>query len=1046
MAVNGDAIPVTASAAQNPKTRKTAATTATAQTATATRPLSGPYGASFTGEGARGLTFERRWTTPGIHPYDEIAWEYRTAGIANESGKSVFEQKDVEVPESWSQLATNVVVSKYFRGHLGTPERETSVRQLIDRVVNTITAWAETQRYFATDADLQSFQAELTHLLVNQKMSFNSPVWFNVGIEAAPQCSACFINSVEDTMSSIMDLAKTEAMLFKFGSGAGSNLSTIRSSREKMAGGGTASGPVSFMKGYDAFVGVVKSGGKTRRAAKMVILDSTHPDIVDFIDSKAHEEQKAWALIEAGYDPSFTGEAYGSVFFQNANHSVRVTDEFMQAVVDDGEWQTRAVVAPHDVMDTYKARDIFRQMADAAHLCGDPGIQYDTTINEWHTSANTDRIHASNPCSEYMFLNDTACNLASLNLMKYVDANGEFDVEAYRFAAKVTITAQEILVDNCSYPTPKIEENSHKFRPLGLGYANLGALLMSRGLAYDSDEGRNFAAALTAIMHGEAYKQSSIVARDHGGPFFSYDENRAPFLKVINKHRDAAYQIPTKGVPKVLLDNAKAVYDEALELGEVNGYRNAQVTVLAPTGTIAFMMDCDTTGVEPDIALIKYKKLVGEGFLKIVNQTVPAALRKLGYGAEEVDEILAYLTEHETIEGAPHLKPQHLPVFDCAFKPANGERSIHYMGHVRMMGAIQPFISGAISKTVNMPENATPEEIEKVYLEGWKLGLKAIAVYRDNSKRSQPLMTSKKKDGDAAADSSADSEVIEKLRKQLAKAQIEAALPHRHRLPSERAAITHKFDIAGHEGYITVGLYPDGQPGEIFLKMAKEGSTVSGLMDTLATTISVALQYGVPLKDLVNKFAHVRFEPSGFTGNQEIPIAKSLVDYIFRWLGSRFLSPEEKVNLGLQAPAVGDEAPPASPLGFGATSAAATTSAVAASAPAPAAKTIDTEAPKATAVAAEPTEAKATAPAAEPLAVIATNGALANGHAANGNGNGKASGGSTAPITLNLGGVNTKVSFQTQADAPSCMDCGSIMVRNGSCYKCLNCGSTSGCS
>ncbi len=1012
----------------------------------------GPYGASFDGTAldgttpVRGLTFERRWTRPGVHPYDEITWEYRTAGIANESGKSVFEQKDVEVPDFWSQLATNVVVSKYFRGHLGTAERETSVRQLIDRVVNTITAWAETQRYFATDEDLQTFKAELTHLIVHQKMAFNSPVWFNVGIEAKPQCSACFINSVEDTMSSIMDLAKTEAMLFKFGSGAGSNLSTIRSSREKMAGGGTASGPVSFMKGYDAFAGVVKSGGKTRRAAKMVILDAGHPDVLDFIDSKAHEEQKAWALIEAGYDPSFTGEAYGSVFFQNANHSVRVTDEFMDAVVNDGEWQTHAVVAPHAVMDTYQARDIFHKMAEAAHLCGDPGIQYDTTINEWHTSANTDRIHASNPCSEYMFLNDTACNLASLNLMKFVKADGEFDVDAYRFAAKVTITAQEILVDNASYPTPRIEENSHKFRPLGLGYANLGALLMSRGLAYDSDEGRDYAAALTAIMHGEAYRQSSIIARDHGGPFASYDENREPFLRVIAKHRDAAYEIPAdQAVPKDMIAAAHAVFDEALELGEANGYRNAQVTVLAPTGTIAFMMDCDTTGVEPDIALIKYKKLVGEGFLKIVNQTVPAALRKLGYGAEEVDEILAYLTEHETIEGAPHLKPQHLPVFDCAFKPANGERSIHYMGHVRMMGAIQPFISGAISKTVNMPENATADEIEKVYLEGWKLGLKAIAVYRDNSKRSQPLSTGKKKDGDAA-DADADTEVVEKLRKQLARAQAEAALPHRRRLPAERSAVTHKFDIAGHEGYITVGLYPDGQPGEIFLKMAKEGSTVSGLMDSFATTVSVALQYGVPLKDLVNKFAHVRFEPSGFTGNQEIPIAKSIIDYIFRWLGSRFLSPEDKANLGLQERIVGDEAPAATPFGgaFG-SQAATTTSAVAEPAPAPVQeKSTDADATKATAVAVEPVGAPAQA--VEPLAVIATNGALANGHAASGNGHttDKSSGGSTAPITLTIG--STKVSFQTQADAPGCSDCGSIMVRNGSCYKCLNCGSTSGCS
>ena len=659
----------------------------------------GPWGASFDGtepDGktrVKGLTFERRYTRPGIHPYDEITWELRTAGISNESGKSVFEQKDVEVPDFWSQLATNVVVSKYFRGHIGTPERETSVKQLIDRVVNTIAGWAETQHYFATDEDLRAFQAELTHLIVHQKMAFNSPVWFNVGIEAQPQCSACFINSVQDTMSSIMDLAKTEAMLFKFGSGAGSNLSPIRSSVEKMAGGGTASGPVSFMKGYDAFAGVVKSGGKTRRAAKMVILDAGHPDVLEFIDSKAHEEQKAWALIEAGYDPSFTGEAYGSVFFQNANHSVRVTDEFMQAVVEDKEWTTHAVVAPHQPIETFQARDVFRRMAEAAWICGDPGIQYDTTINDWHTSANTDRIYASNPCSEYMFLNDTACNLASLNLMKFVDADGEFDGDAYRYAARLTLTAQEILVDNASYPTPKIEENSHNFRPLGLGYANLGALLMSRGLAYDSDEGRNFAATLTAIMHGEAYKQSAIIARDHGGPFAQYKVNEGPFLRVIKKHRNAAYQIPTAGVPKDLLRHATAVFDEALQLGEQYGYRNAQVTVLAPTGTIAFMMDCDTTGVEPDIALIKYKKLVGEGYLKIVNQTVPAALRKLGYGAEQVDEILAYINERETIEGAPHIKPQHLPVFDCAFKPANGERSIHYMGHVRMMGAIQPFIS-----------------------------------------------------------------------------------------------------------------------------------------------------------------------------------------------------------------------------------------------------------------------------------------------------------------------------------------------------------------
>jgi ribonucleoside-diphosphate reductase alpha chain len=1024
--------------------------------------LGGKYGASFTGEGTRGLSFERRWTRPGVHPYDEITWEYRTAGISSESGKTVFEQKDVEVPSFWSQLATNVVVSKYFRGHVGTQEREHSVRQLIDRVVNTIAAWAETQRYFATDEDLAAFQAELTHLLVHQKMSFNSPVWFNVGIEAKPQCSACFINSVQDNMSSIMDLAKTEAMLFKYGSGAGVNLSPIRSSKAKMSGGGIASGPVSFMRGYDAFAGVIKSGGKTRRAAKMVILDVTHPDVIDFIDSKALEEKKAWALIEQGYDPSFTGEAYGSVFFQNANHSVRVTDEFMRAVERDGDWTTFEV-SDGQPAGTYKARDIFRKMADAAHLCGDPGIQYDTTINDWHTSANTDRIYASNPCSEYMFLNDTACNLASLNLMKFVKEDGEFDVEAFRFAAKVTITAQEILVDNASYPTPKIEENSHRYRPLGLGYANLGALLMNRGFAYDSEEGRNYAGAITALMHGEAYRQSSIIARDHGGAFVEYDLNRSSFLRVIAKHRDAAYALPPVGVPEAMLENARTLYDEVLALGEQHGYRNAQVTVLAPTGTIAFMMDCDTTGIEPDIALIKYKKLVGEGYLKIVNQTVPAALRKLGYTPAQVEEIIAYVNERETIEGAPGLKPEHLPVFDCAFKPMNGERSIHYMGHIRMMGAVQPFLSGAISKTVNMPEAATAEEIETVYLEGWKQGLKAIAIYRDGSKRSQPLSTGKKKD-EGAESSAEDRETIEALRRQLAAAQVEASKPHRRRLPAERTAITHKFDISGHEGYITVGLYPDGQPGEIFLKMAKEGSTISGLMDTLATSVSLALQYGVPLRDVVNKFAHVRFEPSGFTGNPEIPIAKSLVDYIFRWMGSRFLPADEKGALGLiDRSAVVSEAPaalsgasalrPRADEGITAQSEAITAAPepVAPTAPAPSASPASEDvAPVPAPSPASEDVAKASAPAAPSISVsvsvpkaelvsVASNGA-ANGHAANGNGKRTLEG-----FTGSLGG-GAKVAFAAQADAPSCAECGSIMIRNGSCYKCLNCGSTSGCS
>ena len=1042
---------------------KSAKATGAKATATGTkarkgkRVLGGTWGASFEGreqDGSKvkGLRWERRFTHPGIHPYDEIEWELRTAAISSETGKTVFEQMDVEVPKAWSQLATNVVVSKYFRGHVGTPERESSVKQLIDRVVNSIAAWAEAQKYFATTDDLRTFQAELTHLLVHQKMAFNSPVWFNVGIEPKPQCSACFINSVQDNMGSIMDLAKTEAMLFKFGSGAGSNLSPIRSSKERMSGGGIASGPVSFMKGYDAFAGVIKSGGKTRRAAKMVILDASHPDVLEFIDSKQLEEKKAWALIEQGYDPSFTGEAYGSVYFQNANHSVRVTDEFMQAVETDGSWTTHSVTTGEPV-DTLSARDIFRRMADAAWICGDPGIQYDTTINDWHTSAATDRIYASNPCSEYMFLNDTACNLASLNLLKFVDADGEFDVEAYRYAARLTITAQEILVDNASYPTPRIEENSHKFRPLGLGYANLGALLMSRGLAYDSPEGRNFAAGLTAIMHGEAYRQSAIVARDHGGPFLEYDINQKSFLRVIGKHRDAAYDLAEEGVPTEVLEAARVVFDEALELGREYGYRNAQVTVLAPTGTIAFMMDCDTTGIEPDIALIKYKKLVGEGFLKIVNQTVPAALRKLGYSADETQVILDYINDQETIEGAPGLKPEHLPVFDCAFKPVHGERSIHYMGHVRMMSAVQPFISGAISKTVNMPEAATADEIEQVYLEGWKLGLKAIAIYRDGSKRSQPLSTGKKKDEGSAEQQA----LIKQLQDQLVASQVEAGKPHRRRLPAERTAVTHRFDIAGHEGYITVGLYPDGQPGEIFLKMAKEGSTVSGLMDSFATTVSVALQYGVPLRDLVNKFAHVRFEPSGFTGNSEIPIAKSLVDYIFRWMGSRFLTDDDKAGLGLidRSTVESTDSPVSGPFGLAAsTEGTAANSTLPDASADPVRPTVEPVAspsdpvdpPKASAVAIDqPALNVEPAPRVEKVEL----GYLATVGASNGHSNGHANGNAPKPangggISLNLGG--TKVAFATQADAPSCMDCGSIMVRNGSCYKCLNCGSTSGCS
>src|SRR5687768_9940731 len=691
---------------------------------------------------AQGLEFPRYFTLPGVDPFDEVEWEIRSAVIGNEKGKVVFEQRDVEIPKFWSQQATNIVVSKYFRGQMDTPERERSVRQLIGRVVDTITMWGKAQHYFASDEALTAFSHELKHLLVYQKAAFNSPVWFNCGFEKMPQCSACFINSVQDTMDSILTLARTEGMLFKFGSGTGSNLSAIRSSRELLAGGGTASGPVSFMKGYDAFAGVIKSGGKTRRAAKMVILNADHPDIVDFITCKVEEEKKAWALIDAGYDGSFTGVAYGSVFFQNSNNSVRVTDDFMRAVLDDGEWQTKAVTSGA-VMDTYKARDLMRMIAEGTWVCGDPGMQFDTTVNDWHTCPETDRINASNPCSEYMFLDDSACSLASINLMKFVKEDGELDVAAFKAACRTLITAQEIIVPNSSYPTKAIERNSHEYRPLGLGYANHGALLMSRGLPYDSDEGRAYAAAITAVMTGEAYAQSARIARDHGGPFGGYERNRDAFLRVMRKHRDAVGEIAAKYVPGDLYGGAKQAWDEAVELGEDFGYRNAQATVLAPTGTIGFMMDCDTTGVEPDIALVKYKKLVGGGLMKIVNQTVPMALEKLGYTKPEVEAIVHYIDEHEMIEGAPFLKDEHLPVFDCAFKPANGERSIQYMGHIKMMGATQPFISGAISKTVIVPREATVEEIEKAYVESWRLGAKAISIYRDGSKRTQPLNTSK---------------------------------------------------------------------------------------------------------------------------------------------------------------------------------------------------------------------------------------------------------------------------------------------------------------
>jgi ribonucleoside-diphosphate reductase alpha chain len=941
---------------------------------------------------APGLKIERRWTTKGQHPYDQVEWETRTASIASEGGKTVFEQHDVEVPISWSQLATNVVASKYFRGHIGEPNREHSVRQVIDRVADTITNWGGDDGYFASAEDAESFRDELKYLLLHQMMAFNSPVWFNLGVPSRKQqVSACFINSVEDSMESIMELAMTEAILFKGGSGSGVNLSRLRADGEKLSTSGTSSGPLSFMRGLDTFAGAIKSGGATRRAAKMVLLDVDHPDVVPFIDAKAHEEQKAWALIEAGYDGSYTGEAYQSVAFQNANHSVRVTDEFMRAVERDDDWVTteRTTGAPAR---TYKAREILRKMADAAWVCGDPGIQYDTTINDWHTAANTDRIYASNPCSEYVFLDDTACNLASLNLMKFVDFRGEFAVEAFKAAVALTITAQEIMVGNADYPTENIKGNSHKFRTLGLGYANLGALLMSRGLPYDSDAGRDYAAAITSIMSGVAYYQSAIIAGACGGPFSEYEINREPMARVMLKHYEASKHIGS-GAMDYMRSAARVVWEEAILHADANrGYRNAQVSVLAPTGTISFLMDCDTTGVEPDIALVKYKKLVGEGFLKLVNGTVPAALARLRYSPEQIDDIVAYIDKNETIEGAPWITEDHLAIFDCAFKPVNGKRSIGYMGHIRMMAAVQPFVSGAISKTVNMPSAATAEEIEQVYIEGWKLGLKAIAVYRDGSKRSQPLNAGK----DAPK---AEPRETEELRVRIA--ELEAAVKDRsetrRRLPVERAALTHKFNISGHEGYVTVGLYEDGQPGEIFLTMAKEGSTISGLMDSFATAISLALQYGVPLKDLVGKFAHVRFEPAGFTGNPDVPIAKSIVDYLFRWMGTKFLPYDAAQSLGLP-----QSAPPS-------------------------------------------------------LVTLTATTTHTNGHNGNGATTATSTNGFTTIASTNqTGSVDAPqftlasrfmaTSYEQQADAPSCMECGSIMVRSGSCYKCVNCGATSGCS
>jgi len=979
---------------------------------------------------APGLSFRRLFTKPGVSPYDEIEWERRTAAITDAQGNVIFEQKDVEVPKDWSMTATNIVASKYLHGKLGTAEREAGVRQLVSRVAETIRDWGLSQGYFKTAEDGAIFHDELAHILLRQYAAFNSPVWFNVGCDRiepnsdaanwhwnpalgriefsvagykTPQCSACFINSVKDSLDSILTLAKTEGMLFKWGSGTGTNLSSLRSSTEGLSGGGTASGPLSFMKGFDAFAGVIKSGGKTRRAAKMVILNIDHPDIVDFIECKSKEEAKAHALVAMGYDGSHPdSDAYSSIFFQNANNSVRVTDDFMYAVLRDTEFSTRSV-RDGRVMQTYKAKDLLHKISDATWRCGDPGMQFDTTVNRWHTSKNTSRINASNPCSEYMFLDDSACNLASLNLLKFA-ANGTFDVEAYRHAVDVVITAQEIIVDNAGYPTEMIGRNSHDYRPLGLGYANLGALLMAAGLPYDSDAGRDYAACVTAIMCGQAYLQSSRIAElcpplvpateptqkglaetnlgsnvMPGGACPGWYINREPFLDVVRMHRASVNNIgksvgqterSSAQLPE-LIAASKTCWDEALAHGERFGYRNSQVTVLAPTGTIGFMMDCDTTGVEPDLALVKYKKLVGGGMIKIVNNTVPSALFKLGYSHDEADKIVSYIDATGTIEGAPHIKDEHLAVFDCSFKPAKGTRSIHYMGHLKMMAATQPFISGAISKTVNLPEAATVEDIMEAYLQAWKLGLKAVAVYRDGCKKSQPLSAAGTKTAQSAGAERAPSP---------AEAEDLNAPPRavRHKLQEERASITHKFNVGGHEGYITVGLYPNTEPGEIFITMAKEGSTVSGLMDSFSCAISLALQHGVPLKMLCEKFAHTRFEPSGWSGNPEIGFAKSIMDYIFRWLQLRFLTGQQQLlfeNLRLKPSALSTQPPAMGDLNG---------------------SSLETRNPK-----------------------------------------------------LETGSVHAADALSSivdMGDAPICSFCGSIMTRNGSCYRCMSCGSTSGCS
>ncbi len=933
------------------------------------------------------LSIKRMFTTPGTHPFDTVEWERRDAHIGH-GDRVAFEQQDVEFPKSWSQNATNIVSQKYFRGQLGSPERETSVREMISRVAGTITGWGRSLGYFASEEDARAFNHELTHILLNQMAAFNSPVWFNVGFEESPQCSACFILSVDDTMESILDWNTKEGMIFRGGSGSGINLSNIRGSMEPLAKGGTASGPVSFMRGADSWAGTIKSGGKTRRAAKMVVLDVDHPDIREFIWCKAKEEDKAAALRDAGFDMSIDGEGFKSIQYQNANNSVRITDEFMRAVEDDRDWHLTSRTTGEPIGEPIQARELMREIAEAAWRCADPGVQYDTTINQWHTSPNSGRINASNPCSEYMHVDNSACNLASLNLMKFRRADGTLDVESFEHVVDVMLLAQEIIVGPSSYPTEEIGANARAFRQLGLGYANLGAYLMSNGMPYDSDHGRGVAAAITALMTGRAYRRSAEAAGALG-PYDRYAENRDAHNGVMRMHRDASYAIPdTVCQDEQLLAAARRSWDEAVQLGEVHGYRNAQATVLAPTGTISFLMDCDTTGVEPDFSLVKFKELVGGGQMTIVNRTVPQALATLGYSEQQVEQIEAHLAEHGTIVGAPGLDEQHLPVFDVAV----GERAISHMGHLKMMGAVQPFISGAISKTVNLPKEATVEDIADAYVQAWKQGIKALAIYRDGSKTAQALRT----DAQQAVDEPADVDAI--VEQAVSKALAEAG-PRRKRMPRERESITHKFSIGGHEGYITAGKYEDGSVGEIFLTdIGKEGSTLRGMMNSFATAISIALQYGVPLETLVQKFSYMRFEPEGITGNPEIPFAKSMPDYIMRWLASRFLDVDAQEELGILTPEVRARKA-AQEAGMAVSSS-------------------DT---------AGPSNGESQPPQAPQASV--------------------GSGGEGMPAAASLTDSPPVVPARMQGMdlGPACSQCGGMMQRTGSCYTCSSCGNNTGC-